>query len=269
MGLSALLGGIGDGHRRGGPPPEAPTPSADRVPAPLAAAAASPFRRSRARGAGPVLSIGDRGVLQPLLVLTLRPGRARLRDCRGERRWRAAQRAGLHEVPVVVREISDQETLELALIENLQRADLSPLDEAHAFRRLTEEFGHTQEAAGASRSARAAAMWPTRSRLLSLPVEVHETARRWAVYPPATLRALARLRRCGSSCTADRPERGLERARDRGLGPSGSFPTGVAPPVGRHGSKCRRARPSPRRQTGTGGGAQAQGTRRIDHDPLS
>jgi ParB family chromosome partitioning protein len=120
-----------------------------------------------------VQSIRERGVLQPLLVRPSGGGAAGYEIVAGERRWRAAQRAGLHEVPVVVRELSDQETLELALIENLQRADLSPLDEAHAYRRLTNEFAHTQEALaetiGKSRSHVANML-----RLLTLPSSVQE-----------------------------------------------------------------------------------------------
>ncbi len=118
-------------------------------------------------------SIRERGVLQPLLVRPSGGGAAGYEIVAGERRWRAAQRAGQHEVPVVVRELSDQETLELALIENLQRADLSPLDEAHAYRRLTNEFAHTQEALaeaiGKSRSHVTNTL-----RLLTLPASVQE-----------------------------------------------------------------------------------------------
>jgi ParB family chromosome partitioning protein len=170
MGLSALLGGIGDGVAEGGP--EAPprrVPIEFLQPSPL-----QPRRRfDEAELEALARSIGDRGVLQPLLVRPSGRGAPGYEIVAGERRWRAAQRAGLHEVPVVVRELSDRETLELALIENLQRTDLSPLDEAHAYRRLTEEFGHTQEllaqAVGKSRSHVANTV-----RLLTLPAEVHE-----------------------------------------------------------------------------------------------
>ena len=63
----------------------------------------------------------------------------------GERRWRAAQKVGLHEVPVVVREFSDEETLQIAIIENVQRQDLSPIEEARAYKRLVDDWGHSQE----------------------------------------------------------------------------------------------------------------------------
>ena len=92
-------------------------------------------------------SIRQFGVLQPLLVTAEeREGDApRYRIIAGERRWRAAMQAGLATVPVIVREASSREALELALIENLQRSDLTPLEEASAFQRLIEEFGLTQE----------------------------------------------------------------------------------------------------------------------------
>jgi ParB family chromosome partitioning protein len=93
-------------------------------------------------------SVREKGVLQPLLV---RPDRARAGHYEiiaGERRWRAAQRAQVHEVPVHVSDLSDSEVLEVALIENLQRQDLSPVEEARGYQRLLEEFGHTQERVG-------------------------------------------------------------------------------------------------------------------------
>jgi ParB family chromosome partitioning protein len=116
-------------------------------------------------------SIREKGVLQPLLVRPAPDGAVGYEIVAGERRWRAAQAAGLHELPVVVRALSDREALELALIENIQRADLSALDEAQGFRRLIEEFGHTQEelaaTVGKSRSHVANLL-----RLLSLPESV-------------------------------------------------------------------------------------------------
>ena len=118
-----------------------------------------------------VESVRDKGVLQPLLVRKDPNDDKRYEIVAGERRWRAAQQARLHEVPVVVRELSDRDTLEVALVENLQREDLTPLEEAEAYRRLMEEFGHTQEvlakAVGKSRSHVANMM-----RLLGLPKPV-------------------------------------------------------------------------------------------------
>jgi ParB family chromosome partitioning protein len=116
-------------------------------------------------------SIRERGVLQPLLVRRAANMNGIYEIIAGERRWRAAQRAQLHEVPVVVREMGDQEVLEVALVENLQRQDLNALEEAEGYRRLQEEFSHTQEdlakAVGKSRSHVANTM-----RLLALPDEI-------------------------------------------------------------------------------------------------
>lgn len=91
-------------------------------------------------------SIKQKGLLQPILVRELGPEKFQI--VAGERRWRASQRAGIHEVPVVVKELDDTEVLEIAIIENIQRQDLSAIEEAIGFKRLMEEFGHTQEAVG-------------------------------------------------------------------------------------------------------------------------
>jgi ParB family chromosome partitioning protein len=90
-------------------------------------------------------SISARGLIQPIVV---RPHGHRYQIVAGERRWRAAQRAQLHEVPVIVREFDDIETLEVAIVENIQRQDLNAIEEAEAYKRLIDEFGHTQEALG-------------------------------------------------------------------------------------------------------------------------
>lgn len=91
-------------------------------------------------------SIQEKGLLQPILVRPIKNG---YEIVAGERRWRAAQRAGLSEVPVVLRELTDREALELAIIENLQREDLGPLEEARAFKQLLD-FGLTQDEAAQS-----------------------------------------------------------------------------------------------------------------------
>ena len=115
-------------------------------------------------------SIALRGVLQPIVV---RPHGTGYQIVAGERRWRAAQRARLHEVPVIVRAFDDTETLEVALVENIQRQDLNAIEEAEAYHRLIEDFGHTQEALGKlvnkSRSHIANLL-----RLLELPTTVQE-----------------------------------------------------------------------------------------------
>ena len=99
-------------------------------------------------------SIRERGIIQPIVVRNR--GSDSFEIVAGERRWRAAQRAGLHEVPVVVLDVTDSEALELAIIENVQRADLNPLEEAAGYQMLATEFNHSQEdiakVAGKSRS---------------------------------------------------------------------------------------------------------------------
>jgi ParB family chromosome partitioning protein len=90
-------------------------------------------------------SIRARGLIQPIVV---RPHGHNYQIVAGERRWRAAQRAQLHEVPVIIREFDDAETLEVALLENIQRQDLNAIEEAEGYQRLIAEFGHTQEALG-------------------------------------------------------------------------------------------------------------------------
>ena len=94
---------------------------------------------------GLVDSIRANGILQPILVRRLPESPDRFEIVAGERRWRAAQKAALHEVPVIVKELADGDALEIALVENLQRQDLAPLEEADAYKRLMAEFGHTQE----------------------------------------------------------------------------------------------------------------------------
>ncbi|SDL45832.1 ParB/RepB/Spo0J family partition protein [Paracoccus chinensis] len=90
-------------------------------------------------------SIRNRGVLQPLIVRPHPTEPDLYQIVAGERRWRASQIAQLHELPVLVRELSDTEVLEVALIENIQRANLNPIEEAASFRQLMDRFGHTQE----------------------------------------------------------------------------------------------------------------------------
>jgi len=116
-------------------------------------------------------SLKAKGVLQPLLVRADPDNDGFYEIIAGERRWQAAQKAGLHEVPVIIRAFSDQEALEVGLIENLQRQDLSVMDEAAGYRRLMDEFNHTQDvlaqSLGKSRSHVANTL-----RLLSLPEKI-------------------------------------------------------------------------------------------------
>ena len=90
-------------------------------------------------------SLRERGIIQPIVVRAVRGVADGYEIVAGERRWRAAQRAGLHEVPVVVIEATDAEALQLAIIENVQRADLNPLEEAEGYRALMDEFANSQE----------------------------------------------------------------------------------------------------------------------------
>jgi ParB family chromosome partitioning protein len=117
------------------------------------------------------VSLKQQGVLQPVLVR--RDTRGGYRLIAGERRWRAAQKAGLTEVPAIIREASDAEAFELALVENIQRADLNPIEEADAFRRLIEERRLTQEQV-ADRVGKDRSSVTNSLRLLSLPNEVRQ-----------------------------------------------------------------------------------------------
>lgn len=118
-------------------------------------------------------SVREKGVIQPLIVR--RAGGEGFEIIAGERRWRAAQRAGLHEIPIVVVEATDQESLEFAIIENVQRSDLNPIDEAQGYARLQSEFNYVQadvaKVVGKSRSHVANTL-----RLLTLPAETQKLA---------------------------------------------------------------------------------------------
>lgn len=116
-------------------------------------------------------SLKQRGVLQPLIVRPHPSDRGLFQIVAGERRWRAAQIAQLHEVPVIVRDLNDNEVLEVAIVENIQRSDLNSIEEAASYRQLMDRFGHTQEkladALNKSRSHIANLL-----RLLNLPEQV-------------------------------------------------------------------------------------------------
>jgi ParB family chromosome partitioning protein len=174
-GLSALMADIAPAAVA-----EAPTP-AGRSPQklPIDKLAPNPLqpRRDFAPAALEELasSIRAKGIIQPLVVRPV-SGTDRYEIVAGERRWRAAQAAQLHEVPVVVRDFDDGEVLEIAIIENIQRADLNAIEEALAYRQLMDRFGHTQEAV-------AEALSKSRShianllRLLTLPEDVQRMVR--------------------------------------------------------------------------------------------
>jgi ParB family transcriptional regulator, chromosome partitioning protein len=167
-GLAALIGDDQDIT-----PISADTPGLKQVPIDLISANPKNPRRNfpEADIESLAKSLKDKGLIQPLLVRPLKDGSFQI--VAGERRWRAAQRAGLHEVPAIVRELDDKDTLELAIVENVQRSDLTPLEEAQAYRMLMDEFKYTQqqlaESIGKSRSHIANTL-----RLMSLPDSVKE-----------------------------------------------------------------------------------------------
>lgn len=169
-GLSALMADMT-------PPPAAPqgqgaaaTDQVRRVP--VEQVVPNPAQPRRAFGEDALedlaRSIAEKGVLQPLIVRPHPATPGSYEIIAGERRWRAAQRAQVHELPVIVRDYTDQEVLEAAIVENIQRADLNPIEEAAGYRQLIDRFGHTQEqiatALGKSRSHVANLL-----RLLTLP----------------------------------------------------------------------------------------------------
>ena len=154
--------------------PQNATVTAARVEIPLAAIVANPRqprkRIDEDRLAALALSIAEHGVIQPILVTETVDG---YQLVAGERRVRAARLAGLERIPAVVRQLADREQLELAIVENIQRADLDPVEEACAYRQLIEEFGFTQEEV-AKRVGRARSTIANTLRLLDLAPAVLE-----------------------------------------------------------------------------------------------
>lgn len=172
-GLSALLSEVESAPAVA---PGAATPAGVRE-IPIEQIAANPDQPRRTFPEGQLdelaASLREKGVLQPILVRPTFGQDSAYQIVAGERRWRAAQRAGLKAVPALVRELDDLAVLEIAIVENVQRSDLTPLDEAEAYRALMERFGRTQEAVaqtvGKSRSHVANTL-----RLLSLPESVRD-----------------------------------------------------------------------------------------------
>ena len=139
---------------------------------PLAHLGANPYQPRQTMDpqelSGLVESIRRHGVLQPIVV---RPSAGGFEVVAGERRWRAAEAAGLSTIPAVVRALTDQETLELALVENLQREDLNPMERARAYRRLVSDFGLKQEEI-AERVGKSQPSVANSLRLLNLPLQI-------------------------------------------------------------------------------------------------
>ncbi len=165
-GLAALIGEMD----RPAPTPEKRATADGRVPIEFVSPNPRNPRRSFAEAdlADLTQSIREHGIVQPVVVRPSPAQSGRYEIIAGERRWRAAQRAGLAEIPVIVREVSDRTALELAIIENVQRADLNPVEEAQGYQQLIEEHGYSQadlgQVIGKSRSHVANTL-----RLLKLP----------------------------------------------------------------------------------------------------
>jgi ParB family chromosome partitioning protein len=172
-GLSALLGTAGTAPAQGA---GAGTPRAASM-IPIAQIEPGRFQPRRVFDPDEIEalteSIRTQGVLQPILLRRVAADPPRYELIAGERRWRAAQAARLHEIPAVVKDLGDREALEAALVENIQRQDLTPLEEADAYRRLAEEFGHTQEAIARALGKSRAHVANT-IRLLALPQAVRD-----------------------------------------------------------------------------------------------
>jgi ParB family chromosome partitioning protein len=181
-------------------------------------------------------SIREQGILQPLIVRPTRSEPGNFEIVAGERRWRAAQRAQVHEAPVIIRDFNDAEALAVALIENIQRDELSPLEEAEAYARLSQDFGKTQEqvaeVVGKSRSHIA-----NMTRLLDLPEDVRAMLAEGELSPGharAILRAadpaaLARQIIDEGLSVRDAERLGKERRARRGRSASASKGKGKAP----------------------------------------
>ena len=180
-------------------------------------------------------SIREQGILQPLIVRPTRSEPGNFEIVAGERRWRAAQRAQVHEAPVIIRDFNDAEALAVALIENIQRDELSPLEEAEAYARLSQDFGKTQEqvaeVVGKSRSHIA-----NMTRLLDLPEDVRalladgalSAGHARAILRAADPAALARQIIDEGLTVRDAERLGKERRARRGRPAGGAKSTGKA-----------------------------------------
>ena len=173
-GLAALIGDVGSESAATGTEAGGEQARAQRR-LPIAFLRPNPRNPRKAFGAADLdeltASVREKGVVQPILVRPVAGATDSYEIVAGERRWRAAQKAGLHDVPVVVRELTDKEALELAIVENVQRQDLNPLEEAVGYQQLIDEYTYSQselaDVIGKSRSHIANTL-----RLLKLPEEV-------------------------------------------------------------------------------------------------
>ena len=168
-GLSSLMGEVNEDQKE--------TANLSETKIPISKLRPSPIQPRRIFEKASITELADsiksKGLVQPILVRPSESNPGEYEIIAGERRWRAAQVAQLHEIPAVVRNLDDVESLEIAIIENVQRADLSPIEEATGYKKLMENYGHTQEAlseiVGKSRSHVANII-----RLLSLPSSIQD-----------------------------------------------------------------------------------------------
>jgi len=168
-GLSSLMGEVNEDQKE--------TANSSETKIPISKLRPSPIQPRRIFEKASIAELADsiksKGLVQPILVRPSESNPGEYEIIAGERRWRAAQVAQLHEIPAVVRNLDDVESLEIAIIENVQRADLSPIEEATGYKKLMENYGHTQEAlseiVGKSRSHVANII-----RLLSLPSSIQD-----------------------------------------------------------------------------------------------
>ena len=168
-GLSSLMGEVNEDQKE--------TANLSETKIPISKLRPSPIQPRRIFEKASIAELADsiksKGLVQPILVRPSQSNPGEYEIIAGERRWRAAQVAQLHEIPAVVRNLDDVESLEIAIIENVQRADLSPIEEAAGYKKLMENYGHTQEAlseiVGKSRSHVANII-----RLLSLPSSIQD-----------------------------------------------------------------------------------------------
>ena len=224
-GLGALLGE----SRREEPLVSAPSPSGDGSATGLAMLAiadivphpAQPRRRFEEAALSELAaSIAARGVIQPVIVTPHGSGKWQL--VAGERRWRAAQRAQLHEIPAIIRDLSDREVTALALIENLQREDLNPIEEARAYHRLSEDEGLTQ-AEIATMVDKSRSHVANLQRLLSLPepvIELVEEGKLSMGHARALIGAEGALELAAKAVATHMSVRELERLVRRGTAPA-------------------------------------------------
>lgn len=177
-GLAALIGDIGPAETAAANSQGMPERTPRKVP--IAFLRANPRNPRKAFAADAIAelaeSIRQKGIIQPIIVRAVAGATDEYEIVAGERRWRAAQRAGLHDVPIIVHELDDREALEIAIVENVQRTDLDPVEEAMGYEQLIAEFSYTQDALskviGKSRSHVANTL-----RLLKLPESVKEHLR--------------------------------------------------------------------------------------------